>query len=128
MVRAAASRRPTCSPRPSRRSPGRVSVALVEQPYRVAGAVRRRPRQLDAAWISVVEQLRARELRRLPLLVGGRSSGARVACRTAADVGGRRRPLPRLPAAAAGTEPAPQAAEPPARAVRVKVPYWSFKA
>ncbi len=66
----------------------RVTVALVEQPYRVAG--RRSPapaRQLDAAWIAVVEQLRASELRRLPLLAGGRSSGARVACRTAAEVG-----------------------------------------
>jgi predicted alpha/beta-hydrolase family hydrolase len=63
-----------------------VSVALVEQPYRVAG--RRSPapaRQLDAAWVAVIEQLRARELRGLGLVVGGRSSGARVACRTAAQ-------------------------------------------
>lgn len=61
-----------------------VSVALVEQPYRVAG--RRGPapaRQLDAAWITVVDHLRAGELRGLPLVVGGRSLGARVACRTA---------------------------------------------
>ena len=65
-----------------------VSVALVEQPYRVAG--RRSPapaRQLDAAWTAVVDQLRAGELRGLPLIVGGRSSGARVACRTAAATG-----------------------------------------
>ena len=65
-----------------------VSVALVEQPYRVAG--RRSPApasQLDAAWISVVEQLRAGELSGLTLLAGGRSSGARVACRTAAATG-----------------------------------------
>ena len=62
------------------------SVALVEQPYRVAG--RRSPapaRQLDAAWLAVVERLAARELERLPLVVGGRSSGARVACRTATE-------------------------------------------
>jgi predicted alpha/beta-hydrolase family hydrolase len=61
------------------------AVALVEQPYRVAG--RRSPapaRQLDAAWIAVVEALRTRELADLPLVVGGRSAGARVACRTAA--------------------------------------------
>ena len=61
-----------------------VSVALVEQPYRVAG--RRSPasaNQLDAAWLAVVSRLRERELRGLPLLVGGRSLGARVACRTA---------------------------------------------
>src|SRR5512132_1077240 len=62
-----------------------LSVALVEQPYRVAR--RRSPAlaaQLDAAWISVISQL-PRE--GLPLLVGGRSAGARVACRTAAEVG-----------------------------------------
>jgi len=59
----------------------------VEQPYRVAGRRSAAPaRQLDAAWVAVVQQLRARDLRRVPLLVGGRSSGARVACRTAAEV------------------------------------------
>jgi hypothetical protein len=64
------------------------SVALVEQPYRVAG--RRSPApapQLDGAWIAVAERLRARELRALPLITGGRSAGARVACRTAAETG-----------------------------------------
>jgi hypothetical protein len=64
------------------------AVALVEQPYRVSG--RRSPApaaQLDAAWIAVVERLLARELRGLPLVVGGRSAGARVACRTAGAVG-----------------------------------------
>lgn len=66
----------------------RVSVALVEQPYRVAG--RRSPapaHQLDAAWVAVVERLRERELRDLPVIVGGRSAGARVACRTAHQLG-----------------------------------------
>jgi len=65
-----------------------LSVALVEQPYLVAG--RRSPApapRLDAAWRAVLEHLRDDELRGLPLVVGGRSSGARVACRTAADVG-----------------------------------------
>ena len=65
-----------------------VSVALVEQPYRVAG--RRSPApaaQLDAAWIAVVESLRGASLGDLPLVVGGRSAGARVACRTAAQTG-----------------------------------------
>ena len=65
-----------------------MSVALVEQPYRVAG--RRSPapaRQLDAAWTAVVEHLLAGELRGLPLVVGGRSMGARVACRTAEATG-----------------------------------------
>jgi predicted alpha/beta-hydrolase family hydrolase len=58
------------------------SVALVEQPYLVTG--RRSPapaHQLDAAWIAVCEQL---PWPALPLVTGGRSSGARVACRTAA--------------------------------------------
>ena len=65
-----------------------VSVALVEQPYRVAG--RRSPappRQLDVAWIAVLDHLRAGELKGLPLVVGGRSMGARVACRTAEATG-----------------------------------------
>lgn len=60
-------------------------VALVEQPYRVAG--RRSPapaRQLDAAWSAVIAHLAQSELLGLPLVVGGRSLGARVACRTAA--------------------------------------------
>jgi uncharacterized protein len=64
------------------------AVAQVEQPYRVAG--RRSPApatQLDAAWIAVVEHLRAGELSDLPLVAGGRSAGARVACRTAAETG-----------------------------------------
>jgi predicted alpha/beta-hydrolase family hydrolase len=64
------------------------SVALVEQPYRVAG--RRSPArapQLDAAWLVVVERLAGRELGGLALVVGGRSLGARVACRTAAATG-----------------------------------------
>jgi predicted alpha/beta-hydrolase family hydrolase len=65
-----------------------VSVALVEQPYRVAG--RRAPapaRQLDTAWTAVVGQLAASQLSGLPLITGGRSLGARVACRTAAETG-----------------------------------------
>ena len=63
-----------------------LSVALVEQPYRVAG--RRSPapaKQLDEAWLAVVPQL----FPGLPLIVGGRSAGARVACRTAAETGAK---------------------------------------
>jgi predicted alpha/beta-hydrolase family hydrolase len=63
-----------------------LTVALVEQPYRVAG--RRSPapaNQLDAAWTSVIEQLAFD----VPLIAGGRSAGARVACRTAAAIGAR---------------------------------------
>ena len=62
-----------------------VSVGLVEQPYRVAGRKAPAPaRQLDAAWLAVVETLGAGSL---ALFCGGRSSGARVACRTAAAAG-----------------------------------------
>jgi uncharacterized protein len=62
------------------------AVALVEQPYRVAG--RRSPataKQLDAAWTAVLDRLRAGPLAGLRIAVGGRSAGARVACRTAAE-------------------------------------------
>src|SRR5438105_14077038 len=59
-----------------------ISVALVEQPYRVAG--RRSPpgpARLDAAWIAVVEALREDELSELPLIVRGPSLVARVRSR-----------------------------------------------
>jgi uncharacterized protein len=65
-----------------------VRAVLVEQPYRVAG--RRSPpgaAQLDAAWVAVVEALRTDELSDLPLIVGGRSLGGRVACRTVEATG-----------------------------------------
>jgi uncharacterized protein len=63
-----------------------LSAALIEQPYRVAG--RRSPApasQLDTAWTAVVSQLRDGPLSGLPILSGGRSLGARVACRTAVE-------------------------------------------
>ena len=62
-----------------------VRVALVTQPYRRAG--RRAPApagHLDEAWAAVIRHLAVPDL---PLIVGGRSSGARVACRTATDLG-----------------------------------------
>jgi predicted alpha/beta-hydrolase family hydrolase len=71
-----------------------LAVVLVEQPYRVAG--RRSPAPaavLDAAWLAVLGALRARSRSHIGqavrsfLIVGGRSSGARVACRTAAEAG-----------------------------------------
>ncbi len=96
-------------------------VARVTQPYQVAGA--RAPgsavRQ-DAAWVQIVAALR--ELAPgVPLVQGGRSNGARVACRTAAAVGARAvialafplRPPGRLPGRAAprGAPPAETAAQ-----------------
>jgi predicted alpha/beta-hydrolase family hydrolase len=60
------------------------SVALVEQPYRVAGRTNAPPApKLDEAWLAVMEELSFA----VPVIVGGRSSGARVACRTADNVG-----------------------------------------
>jgi uncharacterized protein len=96
------------------------SVALVEQPYRVAG--RRSPPpapHLDEAWTAIVESLRAGQLAGLPLIVGGRSMGGRVACRTAEALGavavlclafpleppGRKLPQNRLPELEAVTVP-----------------------
>jgi predicted alpha/beta-hydrolase family hydrolase len=61
-----------------------VSVALVEQPYRVAGRRSQAPaHQLDTAWEAAVSALRGD----VPVITGGRSAGARVACRTAAATG-----------------------------------------
>ncbi len=65
----------------------RVALARVTQPYRVLG--RRAPApagHLDDAFDEVVRELR-RAVGELPLIVGGRSSGARVACRTAVRTG-----------------------------------------
>lgn len=64
------------------------AVALIEQPYRVAG--KRSPasaKRLDEAWVAVLDHLRADQLTGLPLVVGGRSLGARVACRTVEETG-----------------------------------------
>ena len=63
-----------------------VSVVLVEMPWRVAGKkVAPAPAAIDAAYLAVLDQLRTRS----PLVLGGRSAGARSACRIARDVGAR---------------------------------------
>jgi uncharacterized protein len=60
-----------------------LTTALVEQPYKVAGKRSPAPAsQLDTAWSVVVTALRGGELDGMPVITGGRSSGARVACRT----------------------------------------------
>ncbi len=59
------------------------SVALVEQPWRVRGGrVAESPKRLDLAWLDVLATMDG-----TPLVIGGRSAGARVACRTAAQAG-----------------------------------------
>lgn len=61
------------------------ATVLMEQPYRVAGRKAPAPaHQVDAAWTAVAEQLTdpGAEFSGLPLVTGGRSFGARVACRT----------------------------------------------
>ena len=61
-----------------------LAVALVEQPYRVAGRRSAPPTpRLDLAWTAIVGWLVAHQLDGRSLVVGGRSSGARIACRTA---------------------------------------------
>jgi predicted alpha/beta-hydrolase family hydrolase len=60
----------------------------VEQPWRVAGKrIAPAPPRLDEAWTAVLADLRAAGRLTGPLVLGGRSAGARVACRTAADQG-----------------------------------------
>lgn len=64
---------------------GGITVALVEQPWRVAGRkLAPAPKTLDAGWRAVWPALAAPGL---PVVAGGRSAGARVACRTAAELG-----------------------------------------
>lgn len=67
------------------RLPGQgISVLLLEQPWRVAGRkIAGPPASLDAALRSVADQIRPRT----PLVVGGRSAGARSAARCARELG-----------------------------------------
>jgi uncharacterized protein len=62
------------------------TVVRFEQPWRTAGrAAGAPPPKLDEAWRAALGWLMEQEWAQHPLLVGGRSAGARVACRTAAD-------------------------------------------
>ena len=64
------------------------TVVRFEQPWRTAGRrVATPPAKLDEAWLAAVDWLREESWARGPLFVGGRSAGARVACRTADVVG-----------------------------------------
>jgi predicted alpha/beta-hydrolase family hydrolase len=63
-------------------------VVRVEQPWRVAGRrIAAAPPRLDEGWRAVLAALRADGTLTGPLVLGGRSAGARVACRTAASEG-----------------------------------------
>lgn len=63
-------------------------VIRVEQPWRVAGKrVAPAPPRLDEAWRIVLDRLRDDGRLEGPVVLGGRSAGARVACRTAAGCG-----------------------------------------
>jgi predicted alpha/beta-hydrolase family hydrolase len=65
------------------------AVALITQPYRVAGrGAPPRPIVQDPPWVELIAALRRRRgFRAIPLVFGGRSNGARLACRTASEVG-----------------------------------------
>ena len=66
------------------------AVALVTQPYRVKGhRAPGPPARQDAAWAEIVDALRPAAGPGVPLVQGGRSNGARVACRTARTTGAR---------------------------------------
>ena len=88
-----------------------VTVALVEQPYRVAGRRSSPPaHHLDPAWTTVLVHLRGNELSGLDVIAGGRSAGARVACRTARDTSAAAvlcLAFPLQPPARKGKDPAP---------------------
>lgn len=61
-----------------------ITVVRVEHPWRVAGKrLAPRPAVIDECFVAAVDQLRTRT----PLVVGGRSAGARSAARTAAHLG-----------------------------------------
>jgi len=69
-------------------------VALVEQPWRVAGKrIAPAPKTLDLAWVDVLAQVKEGigrgdgSVGAVPVIVGGRSAGARVACRTGMGTG-----------------------------------------
>ncbi|MFI6579964.1 alpha/beta family hydrolase [Embleya sp. NPDC050493] len=63
-----------------------VHVALVEQPWRVAGRrLAPAPKTLDAGWLPVLAEIAGRNPQGLPVFGSGRSAGARVACRTAGE-------------------------------------------
>jgi uncharacterized protein len=62
------------------------SVVRFEQPWRTAGRkTGAPPPRLDEAWVAALGWLTSQEWARCPVLMGGRSAGARVACRTAAQ-------------------------------------------
>ena len=69
----------------AQRMPGRgTTVVRFEQPWRTAGRrITAPPPRLDEAWLAAMRWLLEQPWATYPLFVGGRSAGARVACRTA---------------------------------------------
>lgn len=69
--------------------PRGITVARFEQPWRLAGRkVAVPPPRLDEGWLPAVQALTRRpDIASLPVVSGGRSAGARVACRTAGRLG-----------------------------------------
>ena len=82
-----------------------ISVVRVEQPWRVAGRkVAPRPEVLDECFVAAADRLRVRT----PLVVGGRSAGARSAARTARQLGASGVPGAGVPAAPARAARSPR--------------------
>ena len=77
-----------------------ITVARFEQPWRTAGRkVGAPPPRLDEAWIAALGWLQEQEWAQQPLVAGGRSAGARVACRTGSDTNAAAHPLLGIPVA-----------------------------
>lgn len=100
------------------------TAVLVDQPWRVAGrSVASAPKTLDLAWCAVLAAPALLALPR-PLVVGGRSAGARVACRTAHETGAAAViavSFPLHPPGKAGQSRSAELAEPVAHGIPVDV-------
>src|SRR3954453_15564443 len=95
----------------------------VEQPWRVAGQrIAPAPPRLDEGWSAVLERLRGDGLLTGRLVLGGRSAGARVACRTAAQQGAAGGPPPGFPRGAAGVLALAAPLHPPGRPEKSRAP------
>lgn len=105
-----------------------ITVVLVDQPWVVSGRRVAAPAtHLDQAWTEVIARLRADEMLPpgRPLVVGGRSTGARVACRTAAAVDAQALLLLAFPLRPPVRQKAPALGAPGSAAIQVRLREWA---